>query len=101
MFSNSSGNNQLRTEFLPTPKMSSYLLALVISDFQCIKGFANAGLNGTLLIGSCGRPNVRDQLSFSLDVGIRSMEYLQLLFDIKYPLPKCGQFIFHKENKLY
>jgi aminopeptidase N len=74
--------------------MSSYLFALIVSDFQCIKGLANAGLNGSLLIGSCGRPNVRDQLPFSLDAGIKSMEYLQRLYDIKYPLPKYGLFIF-------
>ena len=47
-----SGNNLIRTEFFPTPKMSSYLFSLIVSDFQCIKGLANAGLNGSLLIGS-------------------------------------------------
>ena len=70
--------------------MSSYLVALVVSDFVCIKGLANAGLNGSLSIGSCGRPNAQNQLFFGLDVGIKSIEYFQSLFDIKYPLPKLG-----------
>ena len=70
--------------------MSSYLVALVVSDFECIRGTANAGTNGSLSIGSCGRPNMRNQLSFGLDVGIQNIEYFQRLFGIEYPLPKCG-----------
>jgi aminopeptidase N len=69
--------------------MSSYLVALVVSDFKCISGIANAGLDGNLPIGSCGRSNAMEQLEYGLDVGIRIIEHFQNLFQVKYPLPKC------------
>jgi aminopeptidase N len=71
--------------------MPTYLIALVVSDFVCINGTANSGLNGNLPIRSCGRPNANDQLDFGLDVGIRSIEVLQDSLIVKYPLPKEGE----------
>lgn len=72
--------------------MSSYLLALVVSDFVCKFGESNAGVNGKIPIGSCGRPDAYDQLDFGLDVGIRIHEHFQNLLTVPYPLPKCGMF---------
>ena len=71
--------------------MSTYLIALVVSDFVCINGIANAGLDGNLPISSCGRPNAVSQLDFGLDVGIRSIEVLQNSLVVQYPLPKDGE----------
>ena len=70
--------------------MSSYLVALVVSDFECINATAIAGLNGTLPIRSCSRPNAINQTEFSLDVGTKIINYLEKLCGIKYPLPKLG-----------
>ena len=83
------------TEFYPTPIMSSYLLALVVSDFVCIGNISNAGnqSNGTIPIRSCGRPDAEDQLDFGLDVGVRIHEHFQNLLKVPYPLPKCGIYI--------
>jgi aminopeptidase N len=72
--------------------MSSYLVALIVSDFVCISDNANAGLTGNLPIGSCGRPNAKSQLNFGLDVAVKSMEYFQNLYQLEFPLPKCGNF---------
>ena len=44
--------------------MSSYLVALVVSDFECINATAIAGLNGTLPIRSCSRPNAINQTEY-------------------------------------
>ena len=71
--------------------MSSYLVALVVSDFVCISEIANAGLSGDLPIGSCGRPNAKSQLDFGLDVAVKSIEFFQNLYQVKFPLPKCGK----------
>jgi len=70
--------------------MSTYLIALIVSDFVCINGTANAGLNGSLLVNSCGRPTALNQLDFGLDVAIAGIEYLEKLLVVKYPLPKEG-----------
>ena len=78
--------------------MSSYLVALIVSDFKCVNGTAaNAGPNGNLPIRVCARPNVpAEQLTYSLDVAIRIIQYFQALYNVKYPLPKCGNL--HKQN---
>lgn len=92
--------NRVRTDFFPTPTMSSYLVALVVSDFVCINGTANAGLTGNLPIKSCGRSTASNQLSFGLDVGIRSIEVLQNTLNVQYPLPKEGS-ILHIDSVKY
>jgi aminopeptidase N len=78
--------------------MSSYLVGLVVSDFTCINGTAvNAGPNGNLPIRVCARLNVPEtHLSYSLDVAIKIIEYFQKLYDVPYPLPKCG--LLHSSN---
>jgi hypothetical protein len=84
--------------------MSTYLVALIVSDFVCINKTAKAGLNGSLLVSSCGRPTAVSQLDFGLDVGIAGIEYLQNLLVVKYPLPKEGSkkfyFFSYHENSL-
>lgn len=85
------GNNLLLTEFETTPLMSTYLVALVVSDFVCINGTANSGLDNNLLVRSCGKPTTANQLDFGLDIGIRIIEHFQNLYKVKYPLPKCGK----------
>jgi aminopeptidase 2 len=77
---------------MPTLDMPSYLVALVVSDFNCINGTAIAGLNTSLPIRSCSRPNAINQTEFSLDVGIQIINHFEKLFDIKYPLPKLGNY---------
>ena len=81
------------TVFEPTLKMSSYLVGLVVSDFTCINGTAvNAGPKGNLPIRVCARPNVPEaHLNYSLSIGIRVIEAFERLYDVKYPLPKCGK----------
>ena len=74
--------------------MSSYLIAVVVSDFPCILGVANAGLNGSLPISVCARPNAINQTTFSLDVAVKIIEYFQSLYGLKFPLPKCGKYIY-------
>ncbi len=76
--------------------MSSYLVGLVVSDFRCISDTAvNAGPNGNLPIRVCARPNVPiEQLTYSLDIGVRIIQYFEKLYDVKFPLPKCGQYRF-------
>ena len=70
--------------------MSTYLIALIVSDFVCIYGTAKAGLNGSLPVGSCGRSTAQNQLNFGLEVGIDGIEHLEQLLGVKYPLPKEG-----------
>ena len=81
--------------------MSSYLVGLVVSDFTCITGVAvNAGPSGNLPIRVCARPNVPvAHLSYSLSIGIKVIEAFERLYDVPYPLPKCGSYCFTSNQK--
>ena len=70
--------------------MSSYLVALIVSDFYCINDTSfGAGTNGNLPVKVCARPNVPpEQLEYSLDVGVKIIQVFEKLFNVKFPLPK-------------
>jgi aminopeptidase N len=85
-------NNQVRTEFYKSERMSSYLVGLVVSDFVCLNGTAvNAGPNGNLPVRACSRANALNQLEYALDAAIKIIEFFERLYGVKYPLPKCGK----------
>ena len=69
--------------FSPTPKMSTYLLAYIVGDFEHIKG---ATKNGTL-VRIFTTPGKLHQAVFALDCSIRTLEFYEDYFAIKYPLP--------------
>ena len=84
-----------RTEFEPSPKMSSYLVALVISDFKCLSTIIeNIGESGSVNIRMCARPSAVDDglLDFAFQSVPNLLKILEELLDIKYPLQKLGNF---------
>ena len=73
-----------RVTFLPTPIMSSYLLALCIGEFEFIQRTTK---NGTLFRVLC-TPGKAHMCEFALEIGIKSLEFYEEFFAIPYPLPK-------------
>eukprot|EP00755_Sulcionema_specki_P011443 Sspe_Gene.7689::Locus_2603_Transcript_1_1_Confidence_1.000_Length_2682::g.7689::m.7689/K08776/NPEPPS; puromycin-sensitive aminopeptidase len=73
-----------RVTFLPSPLMSTYLLAFIVGEFDFIQGCTN---NGTL-IRAIAVPGKSHQLQYALDTGIKALEYYNEFFGIPYPLPK-------------
>jgi puromycin-sensitive aminopeptidase len=69
--------------FSPTPKMSTYLLAYIVGEFEYIKGTTK---NGTL-VRVFTTPGKLHQAVFALDCSIRTLEFYEDYFAIKYPLP--------------
>lgn len=84
----------IETEFDETVEMSTYLVALVVSDFKCIKTVARPSLFKPINVSLCARPNAISQLNFALNVTVKALEFFENLFEIVYPLPKSG-----KKNK--
>ncbi len=70
-------------KFVPTPKMSTYLLAFIVGEFEYIESKTKNGL----LVRVFTTPGKKDQAKFALDVAIKCMDFYEEYFDIKYPLP--------------
>ncbi|HET8690366.1 MAG TPA: M1 family metallopeptidase, partial [Candidatus Saccharimonadales bacterium] len=75
-----------KTKFETTPVMSSYLLAFVVGDLQSKTAKTKDGVEVTTW---STKAQPADSLDFSLDVAVRSIEFFNDYFGVKYPLPKC------------
>uniref|UniRef100_A0A183GDG0 Peptidase_M1 domain-containing protein n=1 Tax=Heligmosomoides polygyrus TaxID=6339 RepID=A0A183GDG0_HELPZ len=78
------------SKFETTPRMSSYLLAVLISEFEYIEGFtkreSSRGIHFQFRIWS--RPEAKAMTAYALQAGIKCLEFYEQYFDIKFPLPK-------------
>ncbi len=70
-------------KFMPTPKMSTYLLAFIIGNFENIEKKTNRGT----LIRVFTTPGKIHQAKFALDCAVRTIQFYEKYFDIPYPLP--------------
>lgn len=69
-------------KFFPTPKMSTYLIAFIVGDFEYIEKKSNRGV----LVRVYTIPGKKHQAKFALDVTVRTLEFYEKYFDIPYPL---------------
>ncbi len=69
--------------FAPTPKMSTYLLAFIIGEFEYVEGFTHDKVQ-VRVFTTAGK---KHQANFALDVAIKSLHFYNQYFDIPYPLP--------------
>src|ERR1039458_6317960 len=70
-------------KFLTTPKMSTYLVAFVVGDFQCASGEQDG-----VALRVCATPDKVALTSFALDVAKFALHYYDTYFGIHYPLKK-------------
>lgn len=87
----SDGYNWQETEFEESPKMTTYLVALVVSDFVCKYGVAKPLLSKSVNISVCGRTSAADQLDYAVGISIQALETLESLYQVAYPLGKSGR----------
>lgn len=76
----------LTTCFETSPKMSPYLLAFVVGDLHSISG--NTKDNVVVNIWAT-KAQSKASMEFALDSAVRSIEFFDKYFGIKYPLPKA------------
>jgi aminopeptidase N len=69
--------------FAPTPKMSTYLVAMIVGDFVCRSGAAD----GTA-IRACATPDKLGLTGFSLEAAEQQLAFYNNYFGIKYPFGK-------------
>jgi aminopeptidase N len=66
-----------------TPKMSTYLVALLVGDFVCREG-ASDGTD----IRVCSTPDKRELTGFALDAAVQQLAFYNEYFGIRYPFGK-------------
>jgi aminopeptidase N len=66
-----------------TPKMSTYLVALLVGDFACREGSSD----GTP-IRVCSTPDKRELTGFALEAAIHQLKFYNDYFGIRYPFGK-------------
>ncbi len=75
------GKHTLR--FLTTPKMSTYLVAFLVGDFQCTSGEQDG-----VAIRSCATPDKVGLTPYGVEVGKFMLHYYNRYFGLPYPLKK-------------
>jgi aminopeptidase N/puromycin-sensitive aminopeptidase len=70
-------------KFLTTPKMSTYLVAFLVGDFQCASGEQDG-----VALRVCSTPDKVALTSFAMDVAKFTLHYYDTYFGIQYPLKK-------------
>src|SRR5579864_738048 len=77
------GENKHTIRFATTPKMSTYLVALIVGDFACVEG-ASEGIP----IRVCSTPDKKQLLGSALDSAKFIIKYYNQYYSIKYPYGK-------------
>src|SRR5579875_3683144 len=70
-------------KFATTPKMSTYLVAFLVGDFQCTSGASDG-----VPIRVCATPDKVQYTKYALHIAEYVLHYYDTYFGIKYPMPK-------------
>jgi len=76
-----SGKHTLR--FSDSPKMSTYLVAMMVGDFSCVEGAAD-----NIPIRVCAVPEKKNLLSYALVSAENILKFYDTYFQTKYPFQK-------------
>ncbi|CAF4665184.1 unnamed protein product [Rotaria sp. Silwood1] len=76
------------TRFKKSIPMSSYLLALIVADFDCLTRH-DTGLYRNVTMSVCAQPERKDDLYYALDIATKRIHDFEEQYQINYPLSKC------------
>ncbi|MGB9106271.1 MAG: M1 family aminopeptidase, partial [Terriglobales bacterium] len=77
------GEGKHTLKFATTPKMSTYLVALEVGDFQCLEGGADG-----VPIRVCATPDKKELGKFALESAEHILKFYNQYYGIKYPFQK-------------
>jgi puromycin-sensitive aminopeptidase len=77
------GADKHTVKFATTPKMSTYLVAFLVGDFQCQSGSSDG-----VPIRACATPDKVQMTGYALHAAEFFLHYYDTYFGIKYPMPK-------------
>ncbi|CAF4526114.1 unnamed protein product, partial [Rotaria sp. Silwood2] len=77
-------DGRLLSSFEQTPPMSTYLIAFVVTDFECVSSVTST----TIKVNICGRPEAiqNKEGNFALQVSTEVIPYYEQSYNISYPL---------------
>jgi aminopeptidase N len=75
------GKHTLR--FATTRRMSTYLVAMVVGNWECISGAADS-----IPIRICGTPDRKPELGFALEAAEVALRHFNRYFSVRYPFDK-------------
>jgi len=70
-------------KFETTPKMSTYLVALTVGDFECNEGSADG-----IPVRICATPDKKHLTGFALEAARQQIEFFNRYYTIRYPFKK-------------
>ncbi len=70
-------------KFSPTPKMSTYLLAFIVGDFEHLESKTKNNVRVRVFT----TPGKKHQAKFALECAVRTLDFYENYFKIPYPLP--------------
>ncbi|XP_023443842.1 endoplasmic reticulum aminopeptidase 2 [Dasypus novemcinctus] len=74
----------LEDHFKVTVKMSTYLVAYIVCDFNSVSSMTPSGVK----VSVYASPDKWSQTHYALDVSLKLLDFYEHYFDINYPLPK-------------
>ncbi|HYK36275.1 M1 family metallopeptidase [Alloacidobacterium sp.] len=77
------GDDKHTIKFATTPKMSTYLVAFLVGDFQCTSGESDG-----VPIRACATPDKVELGKYAVKAAEFVLHYYDTYFGIKYPMPK-------------
>ncbi|MDR3763781.1 MAG: M1 family metallopeptidase [Acidobacteriota bacterium] len=83
------GEGKHTLKFSASPKMSSYLLAMLVGDFVCREGGADG-----IPIRVCSLPEEKDMTGFALEASENVLKFYDRYFSVKYPYKKLDHIVF-------
>ncbi|CAF1519437.1 unnamed protein product, partial [Rotaria sordida] len=83
-------DGRLLAHFEQTPPMSTYLVAFVLTDYECI---TNRTLNN-ITVNVCGRREamIKGEGDLALEIGTAVLIYFEQSYNVPYPFSKCDHF---------
>ena len=77
------GDSKHTVKFAASPKMSSYLVAMLVGDFECISGSTDE-----IPIRVCTTPGKKELSGFALETAENVLKYYDKYYYTKYPFKK-------------
>ncbi|XP_037385949.1 endoplasmic reticulum aminopeptidase 2 isoform X1 [Talpa occidentalis] len=74
----------LEDHFETTVKMSTYLVAYIVCDFNSVSGTSSSGVKVSIYAS----PDKWDQTHYALEASLKLLDFYENYFDINYALPK-------------